>query len=262
MAAINQRDKYLHQRKLNHQGYEMEIVEYNTAKDILVEFKEPYHCFVRSKASTFVNGGIRNPYAPTICGIGIIGNKYSSVLEDDGKKHTLEYQTWINMLKRCYDEKSRDRNKSYKDVSVCNEWKYFENFYEWYISQENYEILISTSKPNLDKDILCKGNKIYSPDKCTLVPKRINNLLLKSNSIRGKYPIGVIQHNSKFVATCGGRESCHYLGIYETVEEAFNVYKLFKEEKIKQVAKEEFDKGTITKQCYEALMNYQVEITD
>jgi uncharacterized membrane protein len=31
---------------------------------------------------------------------------------------------------------------------------------------------------------------------------------------------------------------------------------------IKQIAKEEYNKGNITKQCYEAMINYEVEITD
>ena len=43
---------------------------------------------------------------------------------------------------------------------------------------------------------------------------------------------------------------------------AFLAYKKAKESYIKQVAKEEYDKGNITKTCYEAMINYEVEITD
>ena len=38
--------------------------------------------------------------------------------------------------------------------------------------------------------------------------------------------------------------------------------KEYKEYIIKQVAQEEYAKGNITKQCYEAMMNYEVEIAD
>lgn len=48
----------------------------------------------------------------------------------------------------------------------------------------------------------------------------------------------------------------------DTVEEAFMDYKIAKESFIKQIAKEEYCKGNITKKCYDAMMKYEVEITD
>jgi hypothetical protein len=48
-----------------------------------------------------------------------------------GKSRSVEYRTWIDMKKRCYDKK----NKRYKDyggrgITVCDRWLYsFENFY-------------------------------------------------------------------------------------------------------------------------------------
>ena len=44
--------------------------------------------------------------------------------------------------------------------------------------------------------------------------------------------------------------------------QSFQLYKIRKENTIKQVAKEEYDKGNITKRCYDAMMKYKVEITD
>lgn len=38
--------------------------------------------------------------------------------------------------------------------------------------------------------------------------------------------------------------------------------KKHKEEIIKRVAEDEYSKGRITKICYDAMMNYEVEITD
>ena len=130
--------------------------------------------------------------------------------------------------------------------------------------QENYQSLKQQNDINLDKDILVKGNKLYGPDTCILVPRRVNNLLLKSDAIRGKYPMGVHYYprNKKYGAVEGSRQNQRFLGLCDTIEEAFMKYKIAKEQRIKDVAKEEYEKGNITKKCYDALMNYTVEITD
>ena len=41
----------------------------------------------------------------------------------------------------------------------------------------------------LDKDIVIPGNKVYSPDACIFVDKRINNLMTSRNS--RALPIGI-----------------------------------------------------------------------
>ena len=53
-----------------------------------------------------------------------------------------------------------------------------------------------------------------------------------------------------------------HLGVHIRPEDAFKAYKIYKEEIIKQVAQIEYDNGNITKQCYDAMMNYEVKITD
>ena len=50
------------------------------------------------------------------------------------------------------------------------------------------------------------------------------------------------------------------LGYYNTIEEAFNSYKIAKENNIKRVA--DYYKNKIPQKLYEALYNYKVEITD
>lgn len=262
MPAISKKDIYLGQERENTQGFKMKIVEYNTYNDIIVEFSEPYKWKTKSDVGHFLRGEIRNRYAPTVAGVGITGNKYP--VTDNNGRHTREYQVWSNMIKRCYDPIHRKKNPTYNDVTCDERWFYYDNFYEWMHSQENYEQVSKENKFEVDKDILVLGNRVYSPDTCTLVPARINNLLLKSNKIRGKYPIGVTYRskNKKYVAACGGKINHHYIGIFSTIEEAFNAYKNYKEDKIKRMATEEYNKGIITKQCYEALMKYEVCIDD
>ena len=54
------------------------------------------------------------------------------------------------------------------------------------------------------------------------------------------------------------------LGLYNTAEQAFNVYKIAKEQEIKRIAEECVSKGYITQESrlYNSMMGYQVKIDD
>ena len=165
------------------------------------------------------------------------------------------YNHWNNMLHRCYDSKKHKINPTYIGCFVCKDWMYLSNFKNWF--DENY-----VEGWCLDKDILVKGNKEYSPGKCCFVPNEINVLFTKRTANRGKYPIGVSmdKRNNRFNAYVNRGNRQDYLGSYSTPEEAFKAYKKAKEEWIKEVANKWKDK--LKPNVYEALMNYQVEITD
>lgn len=173
-------------------------------------------------------------------------------------KGTSFYKAWFSMLTRCYNKQLQiTKHKSYVDCSVCEEWLTLSNFKEWFENPENgYR-----DGYHLDKDILVKGNRIYSPETCCFVPNEINSLFTKSNALRGKYPIGVIvSPYNKFIAKLSGQRT--YLGSYDTPEEAFNAYKQAKEKHIKEIAQKYFNEGKITERVYNALMKYEVELTD
>lgn len=255
MYSGNKREERLGKEKFNNQGYLMKIIEYNRAKDIVVEFQDKYGAKIHTEYKHFLSGGIKNPYHPDKYG-GMIGIKYSS--RKNGKK-IKEYNTWCNILKRCYDEKCKKKNPTYKKVTCCEEWLLFENFYNWLHSQENFEKWLNGEDWAIDKDILIKGNKIYSPDTCCLVPKNVNNLFIKNDANRCSTYIGVYKTYETYFSLCQGK----YLGSYQTPEEAFYMgYKSYKENLIKQVAQKEYYEGNIIKACYEAMMNYKVEIDD
>lgn len=249
-------------QKLNNQGCLMKCIEYNGYYNVVIEFQDEFKYRTKINWGEFNKGEIRNPYFKQIFGVGMTGIKYPVKINN---KNTKEYSTWYNMLRRCFDKKVKERNSTYKDVTCCKEWLLFENFYEWLHSQENFDKWINLNRSDIDKDILIKGNKIYSPDTCCLVPHNINGLFCKSNATRGNLPIGVrLNKNKSYTAECciNNNNSQKFLGDYDTPEEAFYVYKEFKENLIKQIAQEEYNKGNITKKCYDAMMNYQVEITD
>lgn len=198
-----------------------------------------------------------------VYGVGISGNKYPISINN---KNTKEYKAWGHVLERCYSEKYKEKHPTYKNVTCCDEWLYYPNFYEWLHSQENFEKWYNGERWAIDKDILNKNNNIYSSTTCCLVPHNVNGLFTKSNKIRGCLPIGVVEQNDKFLSFCKNylisKKYHKYLGSYNSPEEAFLIYKTYKEDLIKQVAEIEYEAGNITKQCYDAMMNYEVEITD
>jgi hypothetical protein len=178
----------------------------------------------------------------------------------DGKM-TDEYVCWNDMLKRCYSPKYQAKYPTYKGCTVCDDWLYFQTFAAWY-NEHYYEIPL-LGKSQIDKDILIKGNKVYSPNTCVFVPGSINNLFIKSNAIRGKYPIGVDYHKQakKYRAQISyGDGKRHFLGYFNTVEEAFEAYKVAKEAYIKKVA--ETYRIHIPVALYEAMMTYEVNMND
>ena len=257
--------KRLGKVNVNNQGSLMKVVKYENSNNIDVEFLDKFNCRVCGVTwQCFENGEIKNPYYPDVYNVGMTGVKYS--IWENGK-HIKEYDIWRSMLMRCYDKKFKKRQQTYADATCCNEWLLFENFYEWLHSQENFDKwLINKNNWGLDKDIILKNNKIYCPEYCCLVPQNVNNLFTNRTNYRGKYPIGVCldKRSGEYVARCCNPFVKKYvtIGRYSTPEKAFLAYKKYKENIIKQVAETEFKKGNITKRCYDAMLNYIIEITD
>lgn len=260
---VNKREERIGEEKFNKQGCLMRIVRYNNANDITVEFQDKYKTRVDTLYCNYKIGNIINPYHPSVYNIGIIGNKYPV---SKGKEHVEEYDCWYMMLKRCYNDEFKVLRPTYKDAVCCEEWLLYENFYEWLHNQENFEKWLNGDKWALDKDILIKGNKVYSPDTCCLVPHRINSLFLKSDKRRGDLPIGVSRYECRgytyYILSISRKLHGFPFKYFKSPEEAFNTYKMYKEDAIKKMAQEEYVNGNITRQCYEAMMNYKVEITD
>lgn len=164
------------------------------------------------------------------------------------------YGLWRNMLRRCYDEKTISKHPTYKGCYACEEWKYFSKFKEWF--DEHY-----VDGWHLDKDILIKGNKEYSPETCCFVPQEINKLFTKRQLDRGQYPIGIVNTvGKKYLAAISLANTIKNIGLFDTIEDAFEAYKEAKETWIKELADKW--KGQLELRVYEAMYNYKVEITD
>lgn len=189
-----------------------------------------------------------------VLGIGILDIPFSKNSSETTRR---AYNVWEDVLDRCYNDETKKRMPTYEGCTMCKEWWLFSNFLKWF--EENIK-----NGQHIDKDILIKGNKVYSPETCCSVPKSINSMMASCHS-RGNrdLPVGVYKNGNKYVSYISFSDSTQkYLGIFATVEEAFGVYKKEKEMHIKRVAQEYFDKGEITEKVYMALMNYKIEITD
>lgn len=249
------------EKNINNFGSEMVIVEYRRYMDIDVYFPEYDWTFKGTTYQKFKNGNIKCPYEKSVFGIGYVGEGEYKCKENE--KQTRVYDTWHSMIRRCYSKKSLKKHPTYINCTVCKEWHNFQNFAKWY--EENY-YEIEGEQMHLDKDILIKHNKIYSPETCVFVPKTINSLFVKCDKSRGDSPIGTSPVNGKYRARCHminpetGQSKREYLGLYETQEKGFEVYKYYKEKNIKMVA--DYYKNKIPKILYDALHNYEVEITD
>jgi hypothetical protein len=195
-----------------------------------------------------------------VYGIGFNDGKYKT--SEKGKNLSV-YKVWKSMLLRC-TERFQTKYPTYLGVTCSENFKLYSYFYEWYFLQTYANKVDNNgSRYELDKDLLIKGNKLYSEDVCVLIPLRINSLIIKGNASRGEWPIGVSWHrrDNVYAARCSvGTKKLQNLGSYKTLEEAFQAYKTFKEAYIKKVANEY--RGRIDERAYQALLKYEVHIDD
>ena len=241
------------EKHITTQGYEVEVIEYYNTKNCTIKFNDERGTILKNIQYTHIKtGNVRNPYHPSVLGIGYIGEGiYNTSFKKVLKK---EYNAWQNIINRCYNEELRRKFPTYKGVFLCEEWKCFQVFAEWFCL--NYK-----EGWDLDKDIICKNCKVYSPETCAFVPHEINCLLVINHTHRGQLPIGVCKvKGDMYTAQLNRDGKDRYLGTFNTLEEAFQTYKAEKEKWIKEVADKW--KPFIDPRVYEAMYNYQVEIND
>jgi len=234
------------------EGYEVEVVEYNGAFDVIVKFGNGFE--KRVEASHLRHGRVKNPFHRSVYGVGYYGDGVYKAKSEG--KHTKAYRTWLNMFVRCYDEKELKRNPTYKECYVCEEWHNFQVFAKWFYQQPNHD----KQGFDLDKDLIVLGNKIYGPDYCSFVPHQINTLLTGHGLARGSWPQGVCyskRYKSYRAKVNKGEGKSFHIGSYSNPEDAFKPYAEEKEKFVKQRAEEY--KNVIHPKVYENLMLYKVK---
>jgi len=180
-------------------------------------------------------------------GIGINDAEYFVRKNINGKQVTCPfYVKWSSMLRRCYSPLFQSKNPTYNGCKVSKDWLSFMSFREWMNEQD----WLGNA---LDKDLLIKGNKIYSPETCLFVPHWINNLTCERDRFRGKYPLGVCFDRSSmnYKAQIRLEKKMKNLGRFSTSVEAATAYKIAKKEKLREAAFQQSDYKTA-----KALLSY------
>lgn len=160
-----------------------------------------------TKSSQLIKiGRIRDYFTPSVYNVGALGGEGLS------SKYPKEYILWSNMLSRCYNNVSS--NKDYPSyggigVSVSKEWLLFSNFIEDVPKIEGYnEELFFNGEIELDKDLkqknICHGLRIYSFDNCVFVKPKENQ---KNRNTR--------KYKKRFIAINPNGDEFEVVGIVE-----------------------------------------------
>ena len=230
------------------------VLDYYNARDVTIKFLNTGNVR-KTGTSELKKGEIRDNEAFPVYIVGIMD------VPNEARRNVpipKEYSIWNGVRQRCYNENIRHLNPSYQEAEMSENFKRYSYFKEWCHNQIGFD----QDGWQLDKDILIKGNKLYSEATCCFVPPEINTLILKADRIRGKYPIGVYEDKQagKFKVRISVEGKHKHVGRYYCEKEAFYAYKVAKEQYIKEVANKW--KSQLDPRVYEALMNYDVDISD
>ncbi len=235
------------------------ITKYINHKEVYVKFLDTGY-ETKAYFGNIKKGIVRDRTVPSILGVGIIGDEVTKV---NGNR-LKEYNLWQALLGRCYCDKFHVKYPTYLGCTVSENFKYYPYFKSWCQQQIGFDCLDDKGNHfELDKDLLIKGNKVYSEDTCCFIPREINVALIYNQTKKGNHPIGVSFNkvSNKFVAYVKkGEGSQEYLGYFEDVSVAFLAYKEAKEAYLKELANKWKDK--IDPRVYEALIGWEINIDD
>lgn len=186
-----------------------------------------------------------------IKGVGYNSKRTHNTHENN--KISKAYVLWHHMIQRCYEQNPVRKNKSYVGCSVDRRWHDFQDFADWLDKQPHKEC-----DYQLDKDLLVPSNKIYSPDKCVLIPQELNSLLTDRKAARGAHPQGVdfLKRNQKYRARISINSKSKHIGYFNCPHEAHQAYRVAKELYVKEKALEW--RGRIDTRVFNALMNWSL----
>lgn len=180
------------------------------------------------------------------------GGKYKT---RNGREKTPHCRLWENIRIRCQILPVREplRFGNYKDVSVCEEWKDFQVFADWFEQVSNGPYYHEGW--HLEKDLLSGDKKIYSPETCVFLPRLINQRLVVRTKNNG-LPIGVVKQGNKLqVKFVCSHEEFNMVKFFDLsdVELAGNAYIEQKSKYLKYLAN--IYKNQLDPRAYDALIN-------
>lgn len=161
------------------------------------------------------------------------------------------YDRWTGVLERCYSEAFKIKCPTYQDSLISDRWLKASEFKAW-MEDKEWEGKV------LDKDILIPGNKIYSSETCTFVPKEIN--IAFSTNIKNRdrgLPTGImfLKSEEKYLAQITRYGKVEKLGRSKDFRELLPIYKKAREDHIKDLALKY--KDDIEDKVFQILINYE-----
>ena len=244
--------------KTNNYG-DVEVTEYIDSYNITVKFLNTGNVR-KTGTSELKKGEIRDNEAFPVYIVGVMD------VPNEARRNVpipKEYSIWNGVRQRCYNENIRHLTSSYQEAEMSENFKRYSYFKEWCHNQIGFNVLDDKGKTfALDKDILVKGNKVYSEETCAFVPNEINCLIHTGKSYRGLLPQGVVLSSNKkrYRARVSMGGKYYDQGTFDTPEEAFMKYKEVKESHIKEVADKY--KDVIDPRVYDALYAWTINIDD
>lgn len=157
----------------NTQGCEFQIIQYNTCKKVTIQFldEHKYTRLVTYQACEL--GEVINPFYKSVYNVGYIGLDTNGNRVKTTGKNKKAYNTWYNMMYRCYCTEFHEKYPTYKNCIVCERWHCFARFLEDLPSIEGYNYWLKNNDVALDKDL--KGKNVYSLSTCCFVSRSVNS---------------------------------------------------------------------------------------
>lgn len=175
----------------------------------------------------------------------------STVVRKGEQAFTRMGSVYYSMRQRCIPaQRKGNAVLRYEGVKLHRDWATFQPFAIWYSQQPG-----SNLKYELDKDLLLPGNRVYGPERCCLIPRKLNAAIkIPTNTLR--LP-GARKIKGQWQAYGYVDGTPKHLGRVESEAEAHSLWTVHKEAHIKSLAEEY--KQTISQAAYDALMKWTVK---
>ena len=175
------------------------------------------------------NLNVYDPYAPSVYGVGYMGNATS-------KDNRLEYGRWLKMLSRCYNKNAPDYNR-YGGIGVAVDprWFSFENYLNDIKLLPNYDKKCKDPyNYQFDKDYLQmnipKSQRVYSVNTCiwATINDNINYRTIENKHLYKNTYYGVVEHHGRYVTRVNYNGTYRTIGSFSDPIYAANAYNQFK----------------------------------
>lgn len=144
------------------------------------------------------------------------------IREHHGMFNTPVYRAWAHMITRCYNKKTRDyKNYGGRGIEVCGKWR--DSFTSFYNDMGDKP----SNEHSLDR-INNEGN--YEPSNCRWATRSMQNRNQRPKKRTNGLPTGVYKVHNRYRSTVTHNYKSHYLGSFETVQEAENAYLTLKDQ--------------------------------